>query len=320
LDLTQNTSNPLRIALGIITYKRPQMLQELLESIASQSIFQRQDVKVELVLVDNDPASSALSQFEQYRSQVEIPAFYYTEKRRGIPYARNTVLEHAKESGVDFVAFIDDDEVAAQDWLEQLFDVLTSLKVDGVQGPVVNRLPVNAPRWAEKVYGKQKHLKRNEGECKAVLSTNNVLFSMRLVTDCGLAFDEVYAQSGGSDADFFLRASRLGSTHVWTNRAIVYETVPISRLTQRWQFQRTFRGGAGNTFMYVRQHGVLAGIRRYWLKIPSRIVFGLIILASAGLFSGAIRILAIRRIASGVGHLSGFFGVLGSEYTKTHGN
>ena len=44
---------------------------------------------------------------------------YYHEPRRGISYARNTCLDHVPHA-TDFITIIDDDEIPAQDWLEQL--------------------------------------------------------------------------------------------------------------------------------------------------------------------------------------------------------
>lgn len=319
VEVEGKTSASSRIAVGIITFRRPQMLEELLKSIILQTILQYHEVSLEIVLVDNDPNGDAKSIFNKFSQEINCSTYYYCEPNPSIPLARNRVLQHAHEFNFDYIAFIDDDEVASRDWLENLYKVLSSTGGDGVQGPVLNRLPDNAPAWAKKIYSHERCFKKNEGARKDILSTNNVLFSVRLISDLGLRFDETYTKSGGSDADLFLRASLLGSKHIWTNTALVYEIVPNSRLTMKWQLQRAFRVGAGNTFMYIRQCGVLAGIKRYWLKILLRIMLGLCVLATAGVFSELYRIKAIRSIASGLGHFTGFWGIRGQEYSRVHG-
>ena len=305
------------IIVGIPTYKRPRMLAELLDSLAQQTIFNT-DIVVEIVIVDNDKDQGALTVFDKYSDKMHCRMQYLHELKRGIPFARNKVLGHAIDRQAEFIAFIDDDETADPDWLQTLHQIITSETVDAVQGPVITLLPENAPRWA--IQEAKKKSNREEGEQKTALATNNVIISSSLIVEKGLRFDERFALSGGEDVDFFQRSARLGNCHIWTNRALVYEKIPGTRLTLKWEFQRSFRVGATNTYSSVQQKGIGYGIKRYMLKIIARILLGPLLLITAGIFSAKMRLLAIRWIGSGLGHFLGFFGVLGSEYSNIHGD
>jgi succinoglycan biosynthesis protein ExoM len=293
------------------------MLGELLDSLAQQTIFNT-GTNVEIVIVDNDEAQSAGPIFNLYSGKFSCEIQYLHEMKRGIPFARNKVLDHAIDRQAEFIAFIDDDETADPDWLQTLHQIITSEAVDAVQGPVITLLPENAPSWAIQEANKKSN--RKEGEKKTALATNNVIFSSSLIVEKGLRFDERFALSGGSDIDFFQRSAQLGSRHIWTNQALVYEKIPGTRLTLKWEFQRSFRVGATNTYSSVQQKGLGYGIKRYMLKIIARLLLGPLILITAGIFSAKMRLLAIRWIGSAVGHFLGFFGILGSEYSNIHGD
>ena len=306
----------LNILVGIITCKRPQMLAQLLDSLALQNIFSS-DISVEIVIVDNDVDKSGAKVFDRYRGKLSCKTAYLNELKRGIPYARNRVLEHALERRAEYIAFIDDDETAAPDWLLTMYQVITSEPVDAVQGPVISLLPGNAPAWAELEAKKKSN--RKEGERKEGLATNNVIFSSKLISEKKLRFDERFALSGGSDIDFFQKAFRTGSVLIWTNRAPVYAKIPESRLTLKWQFQRAFRVGAANTFSSVQQLGLGYAAKRYALKIISRFLGGPLLFIIAGIFSARMRLLAVRWTGSALGHFLGFWGIIGSEYSRIHG-
>ncbi|WP_136809639.1 glycosyltransferase family 2 protein [Desulfosediminicola flagellatus] len=311
-------STPPIILLGIITCKRPNLLTELLESIIVQSIFST-PVKVETVIIDNDDEQSGRPVFNEFVEKFPCKLEYLSEIQRGIPYARNRVIDAAIASDAQYIVFIDDDETAAPDWLLALHTIITTNNVDAVQGQVISLLPEkNTPRWA--TMAKRKAWNKKEGQPRKGMSTNNVIFSSSLVTDKGLRFDERFALSGGSDIDFFNRSAETGSKHIWTNTATVYEKIPHTRLTVQWQFQRLFRVGAATTHMSVQQKGYAYTLMRYFPKIVSRLILGPLLLISVGIVSSKAFLTSIHWTGSAIGLVLGFFGILGKEYQTIHGN
>lgn len=88
------------------------------------------------------------------------------------------------------------------------------------------------------------------------VSMANAAFSGRLVASprqgLGLRFDETLRFTGGSDTDLFLPAYQTGAVIRWSARPQVYEHLPASRLTFRWQIYRIYRIAANVSHRYNR--------------------------------------------------------------------
>ena len=104
-----------------------------------------------VIVVDNDPRSGTSNEtcdsFANCRWEMKSVA----EKRQGISYARNKALQEAFDWGADAIAFIDDDEVAEPNWLDELLAVQRSSGAEGVCGPVLSHFEEPPPAWMIKV-------------------------------------------------------------------------------------------------------------------------------------------------------------------------
>src|SRR5579883_1155797 len=105
-----------RVAVCIATFRRPEGLRRLLSELQEQT-FHGEPPAVDVVVVDNDEARSAQA---VCRDSPLARLHYVHEPRRGIPQARNRAIKTARELGCGLIAFIDDDELPANDWLDQL--------------------------------------------------------------------------------------------------------------------------------------------------------------------------------------------------------
>ena len=103
-----------------LTFRRPRGLEALLTSLAKLDN-PGPGYGVKVIIVDNDPDGSARSIVETCRTTMPWELVYTVEPRRGIPFGRNTAVRTAGDA--DFVAFLDDDEVAEPDWLTELLRV-----------------------------------------------------------------------------------------------------------------------------------------------------------------------------------------------------
>lgn len=308
----------IEVLVGLITCQRPKLLSQLLESITSQTIFST-DIAVAVLVVDNDSEGSAASVVERYLDDFPCPVIYQVEEKKGIPYARNRVVEYAVQKKAQHIVFIDDDETAPPEWLDNLYNCIKKSGADAVKGCVKSVLPKgDIPGWAKCI--KRKEWYSEDGKQIKGLSTNNVIFSTRLVNEMGLRFNEYFALTGGSDIEFFTRAAEGGSVHIVTNDATVHEYVHKSRLNLKWQFFRLYRIGAVSTYMAIKSKGYLYTFFRYFPKIILRLIAGPLLLCTAGLLHSPSRLLAVHFIGSSLGHILGFWGLLGSEYKNIHGN
>ena len=221
----------------VATYKRPYLLNNLLISL--QALKLKPEWALTIIVVDNDYRQTAKTIVNKYRSEQSIDILYLVEPKKGISQARNKALESAS---ADFICFIDDDEVAAKDWLINLADCLYEHDADAVFGPAVKLLPDNAPAWV-KNNSFYMHLNRAKGTVLEYGATNNVLLKKNSLGIPLHKFDVRYSLTGGEDTDFFYRLYLTGKKLIWCNDAYVYESVPRSRLSKKWYMLRHFRSG-----------------------------------------------------------------------------
>jgi glycosyltransferase involved in cell wall biosynthesis len=158
---------------------------------------------------------------------------------RSIALTRNKAIAN---SHGDFVAFIDDDEFPATDWLLNLFKTCNEYNSDGVLGPVRPCFDNGAPRWVVLggFYERPMHptgLSLDWSQTR----TGNVLLKAHLLTAEAEPFRSEFRV--GSDMDFFKRMCEKGHTFVWCNEAAVYEVVPPARWKRSYLIKKAlFRG------------------------------------------------------------------------------
>ena len=143
----------------------------------------------------------------------------------------------------DFVAFLDDDEIACREWLAELLRVQRSTGADVVTGTVLPAFEVDPPTWMVDG-GFFERRRYPTGHRLPYARTSNVLIAAPVIAAAGPApFAEALALNGGDDTHFFMRAHDQGFSIVWADDAVVHETIPASRLSARWLLMREYRRG-----------------------------------------------------------------------------
>lgn len=231
------------ISICICTFRRPALLTRLLRELQAQ----RDDAlfACRVVVVDNDDSRSAWAVVEQMRPTLGMPIQYLHEPERSIARARNAAVANATG---DLVAFIDDDEFPAKDWLKALVQSYDRFKVDGVLGPVLPHYEEPPPRWLIKsgLCERPTHATGTDIGPKD-MRTGNALLKRDLFLEDESPFDLKYGIIGGSDVLFFERMVSRGRTFKWCNEGIVYESVTGERLKGSYYVRRAFARGLGNS-------------------------------------------------------------------------
>jgi glycosyltransferase involved in cell wall biosynthesis len=226
------------IAVCICTFKRPQFLKRLLEELRSQKTGGLFDYSI--VVADNDLEESAKLVVNEFANNSSIEMIYCMEPTPNIALARNKVLSHARG---DYLAFIDDDEFPANDWLLVLLKACKAYRVDGVLGPVKPHFDIEPPKWLTKAgfYDRVTH------DTGFVMSwqearTGNVLIRRQILDGTKQVFSPEFG-TGGEDQDFFRRMIEKGYVFIWCNEAPAYETVPPHRWERRFLIKRALLRG-----------------------------------------------------------------------------
>jgi succinoglycan biosynthesis protein ExoM len=261
------------ISVCICTFKRENLLRQLLAKLEYQQtegLF-----TYSAVVADNDSSESAKGVVAEFCSTHRLAVTYCVEPQQNIALARNMAFQHA--SG-DFIAFIDDDEFPADDWLRALFKACEAYGVAGILGPVIPHYESEPPQWVKKggFFDRPAYktgYKLNWAESR----TGNVLFRKDILNGVATPFRSEF-DTAGEDVDFFFRMREKGCAFVWCNEAIVYEEVPSSRCNRSYLLKRALL--RGSNFPKQRRNRIQNAVKSmiavpcYTLVLPFLALFG----------------------------------------------
>lgn len=308
-----------RIAVTVCTRNRRSLLESCVASIIEADV--PPNVQPVLIVIENNATPDCQQLVEDLSRSLAGPwkVIYVQEAVLGIPIARNRSLEVALAENADWIAFIDDDETVDRTWLERMVSGAKEFDCDVLHGPVEFIYPDELPDW----HTAKQTRRRPRGTKRRAAATNNTFMKRRLVSADGLAlrFDETMRFTGGTDTDFFLRATDLGATIRWVDDAWVRETVEPSRLKMKWHWIRSLRVAANASRLYRKRKGLVVACVRAFSKALLRLVRGA---AQAG--CGAIiflitptqgrklMFLGVRDLASAAGSVMGLWNIAPEPY------
>ena len=261
------------ISLCICTFKRPELLRRLLARLENQhtnGLF-----TYSVVVVDNDSGQSAQEVVTTFASASPLQVTYCVEPQQNIALARNRAVHNGKG---DFIAFIDDDEFPADDWLRLLLETQKKFDAEGVLGPVQPQFESDPPAWITK--GRFFERPTHATGCRInweLARTGNVLFRRNILEGVETPFRSMF-DTAGEDVDFFRRMMEKGCSFVWCNEAVVHEFVPASRCNRSYLLKRALlRGSNFHKHPTQRVRNIaksLVAVPCYALMLPVLALFG----------------------------------------------
>ncbi len=230
-----------RIVAGAITFRRPESLQVLLESMRD-----RLDVGPyqldSLTIVDNDPERSAEDVVSDFGKTVAFDVHYVVQPRPGISAARNALVEAAGDA--DWLTMVDDDEIIVDGWPAELVRVGIENNATIVAGPVEADLGPGAhPSWFNEPIFFGRSVFEEGQHVDHVPSGNCAIHLERARAVEGDLFDERFGLTGGSDSFLSQRVLKAGGRNVFAPGAITREMYPSDRVNLKWLNRRWKRNG-----------------------------------------------------------------------------
>lgn len=301
------------VAIAVLTYRRPQDLQDVVPAVLDQIAGSGLDAT--LLVIDNDPDGAAMA------AALEQPADavrFVHEPAPGIASARNRALDEA--DGTDLLVFLDDDERPEPGWLAELVSTWQRTRAAAVVGPVISAYPHEPDPWitAGRFFDRRRLATGTEISTAA---TNNLLLDLRQIDRLGVRFDPALGATGGSDTLFTRQLHQRGGRMVWCDEARVIDVVPPARLTRRWVLQRALR--TGNSWSRISLALEDRRARRTWRRLAltaqgSMRVVGGVVRLLAGLLTRSLphRARGARTLARGLGMASGAWGYTFAEYRR----
>jgi glycosyltransferase involved in cell wall biosynthesis len=307
-----------KIAVLVATFRRPQQLMLLLDSLGEQV----NPPDFDIIVVDNDPARTGIIALGGRRSYSGHRITVAHEPIAGIAAARNRALDLA--SHYSYVCFVDDDEVVDQNWLANMMRAFDLYAADVVSGPVRSVFVSPVPRWAVsgKFFGSAPFV---TGQLMRDAATNNIAFRRSALERFGPArFDSRFSEAGGSDIFLTAQLATGGARIVWDDSVVVTEIVPPARCSPSWIQLRAIR--TGGSYARVRLWrtdkgpGQPGGFRRRCLVAGLgllRIIAGLLALASAPRITlNARGAMGYKRLLRGIGFVGVAVGLYVREYKR----
>jgi GT2 family glycosyltransferase len=261
-----------RIAICVPTFKRPDLLEQTLRSLAAQ----KGAPAFTLVIVDNEgqERAGAARALQLLDAGLELPdkslveGVVLCEPRQGNCKAYNAawgfVLSNMPQ--VEAILGIDDDEIADPDWVARMVDAANRTGMGIVGGSVV---PIFEDKRGERFRAHpifRSHYEKS-GPVPMIFSSANYLIRPAVLHAMGYPFlDEAFDFTGGGDTDFFSRCREAGVTFHWQHDAAMTETMPARRTELSWITARGLRNGQISSSIERKAARGLSDHLRRWAK------------------------------------------------------
>jgi len=236
---------PVDCVVCVPAFRRPEHLRMTLASIVGQATSRR----FAIVVVENDAqgrgsATAAMGSL----ARCDRPWLCVVEPNQGNCHAINAAFETARAAFPRARCFlmIDDDEIAAPTWLEQMVLAAETTGADIVGGPVVPDFASAANEGLGQHPAFRPAYNRS-GPVPVIYGSGNCLITRGVFERLAdPSFDLRFNFLGGGDTDFFARCRELGLRFFWNAAAEIRETVPDTRTKSGWLVRRGLRIGAIN--------------------------------------------------------------------------
>ncbi|MDP3801824.1 glycosyltransferase [Brevundimonas sp.] len=286
------------VAIIVPTLRRPDSLARALRSLFGQT--RVADRVAEIVVVDNDPLGSATATVEALRGRSPWSLIYVHAPRPGVATARNAGLDATR---APLIAFLDDDEAAAPDWLAALLAAQAETGADAVFGPITGRAPEAEPwlkPYLERFFGREGPDRTQEID--KPYGCGNSLMVRSAALPGSAPFDTGADQAGGEDDALFAALAARGGRFGWAADARVEEFAPAHRATLRYALARAFAYGQGPSQTAAAARDWPGVVRWMIVGAAQTVIWGA---ASAGLalIASPRRAEMFDRTARGVGKL-----------------
>jgi succinoglycan biosynthesis protein ExoM len=276
----------------------------LLDSLLLQEL--TNDIKLEIIIVDNDIAESAKPVFEQYLDTDNFSFIYYSQPLKNISVTRNIGVQNA--SGA-CIFFIDDDEIASPSWIRLLLETMDKYNADAVFGRVLSHFGESAPNWIKKSYIFNRPSPPT-GTPTYHPRTGNCLIKASIIKQIEGPFDPGYGVTGGEDTYLFGKLKKMGFNFVNCREAWVSEFQPPSRTKTIYLINRAFFTGNISTRREIefseKNHFLLRII--LFSKFIVQLILS-IILTIFFLPNNHFRVHWMSKIASSLGHILGVINI-----------
>jgi glycosyltransferase involved in cell wall biosynthesis len=265
---------PPRISVAIPTHNRWDYLEKALAGLAQQSL---PSALFEIVVVDNGSTDGTKATVDAATRRMPNVRYVY-ESNLGLNIARNTAW---KEALAPYIAFLDDDAIPNQDWIERMLAAFeqASPRPGCVGGRIEPIFDGPVPAWLKGSL--LDYLSVIDHSPQPKFLTNLAVTQKLAGANFGLSRDALERIGGfvpdldrigtkllsGGDVLVQIQVEQLGLAVYYDPAIHVRHHVSARRLTREWIVDRAYWGGASDalTSYYARGRGIVWAARTmFW--------------------------------------------------------
>jgi len=262
------------VSIILPTFRRSHGLQTALESLVGQNAG---GLALEIIVADNDPAGSAQTYVEKFAASSKVDIHYLHIPQPGVSNARNGALKAAQGR---YLAFLDDDQEAGENWLETLLAVAKKYAAGLAFVPTIARIPGKSryddyyARFFSRFWPKGKE-DLQEGVIDEFFGCGNSLLDTKLCVLPSPPFSTDMNETGGEDDMLFAALQDQGIKIAWSRASKCYEDIRPHRATPQYVKIRSFANGQSpsqeaaeaNNWLGIAKW-MLVGAAQYMLYAP----------------------------------------------------
>jgi len=233
----------LKLSVVVCTYNRVQLLTDALDSICNQTL-DKSDY--EIIVVDNNSNDDTREVVDEFCRRFPNVRYCF-EPQQGLSYARNRGWQEARGK---YVAYIDDDARAGENWLKTAVTLLENTKPvpHCLGGPILPFYSTTKPVWFKgemRTWGDSpRYLRPGES-----FSGSNMVWRKEILDTLG-GFDVTSGLKGdylflGEETVFFEKIwHSFDQPHFYYSPELtVHHWVPPAKMTVSYQIKRAFAVG-----------------------------------------------------------------------------
>jgi succinoglycan biosynthesis protein ExoM len=239
-----STSGRTRIAVAICTYRRNDLLEQLLDALVVCADRVRSSAVIGVALVDDTIEGQARPVADAFKGRFELGLEYRISGKKNISLARNLAVETALEMS-DWLVMTDDDCEPPPEWIEALIELQRQSDADAVTGRMVRRVPDGSPAWLTEQPFLDLGVEEvpDGSEMPSAATFNTMISAAWLKAHPDIRFEPAYGVVGGEDMVFFRAARAAGLRIRFSEKGFVYENEPADRATFAYQLYVYFWHG-----------------------------------------------------------------------------
>ena len=259
----------MKITVVLCTYNRCQSLPKALASV-SLSIMPK-SVVWDVLVVDNNSHDRTSAVIQDYCRKYPSRFRYLFEPHPGKSYALNSAI---REANADVLAFMDDDVEVDANWLHNLTAPLSNEEWAGSGGRILPEAAFTPPAWLETT-GRYAlaplamfDLGLDPAELREAPFGTNMAYRKSIFSKYGDFRTDLGPQPGSQirneDTEFGARVLHAGERLWYVPSAVVFHSVPLSRVCQEYFLDWWFDKARAD----IREYGIQPGTKWFFAGVP----------------------------------------------------